>query len=158
MHRCFLFTGARRRSLLLVERDDVDFDAGVMTLRHMKVGNRPMLLPLSDFLADMLRRRMEEDESIASPWLWPSPSSRSGHVEEPKEDGVVLPSPHAYRHLYRTLAIAAGVHYAESALLLGQRLPGASGGYVHPHHLAEHLRRYQQMVTKHLLERLGDSR
>ena len=96
-----------------------------------------------------MRGRRAADEEIGSRWLWPSPTSKSGHVEEPKEVG--LPSPHAYRHHYRTLSIAAGVPYAESARLLGQRLPGASGGYVHAHHLAEHLRGYQQMVTDHLL-------
>ncbi len=40
--------------------------------------------------------------------------------------------------------IAAGVPYAESALLLNQKLPGASGGYMHPAMLCEHLRQYAQ--------------
>lgn len=92
---------------------------------------------------------MSDDLPIGSPWLWPSPNSKSGHMEEPREDN--LPSPHAYRHLWRTHAIAAGVPYAESALLLDQRLPGASGGYVHAEHLVEHLRAYQQAVTNRLL-------
>ncbi len=152
LHRAMLFTGARRRSLVACERTDADPDEGTLLLRHMK-SSGPMVLPLSDFLADMIRRRMEEDVKKGSRWLWPSPTSKSGHVEEPKEPG--LPSPHEYRHHYRTLSIAAGVPYAESALLLGQRLPGASGGYVHPHQLVEHLRGYQQMVTDHLLGLIG---
>jgi hypothetical protein len=45
-----------------------------------------------------------------------------------------LPNPHEYRHLARTLFIASGAPYAESTLLLGQTLPGASGGYVHREH------------------------
>ena len=57
-----------------------------------------------------------------------------------------LPSAHEYRHLARTLFIAAGAPYAESALLLGQKLPGASGGYVHPEHLVEHLRPFAQKL------------
>ena len=69
---------------------------------------------------------MREDAPLASEWLWPSPNSRTGHIMEPRDDG--LPSPHEYRHHARTLYIAAGVPYAESALLLGQKLPGASGG------------------------------
>ena len=36
--------------------------------------------------------------------------------------------------------------YAESALLLGQKLPGASGGYVHAEHLVEHLRKHAQAL------------
>ena len=57
-----------------------------------------------------------------------------------------LPSPHEYRHHARTLYIAAGVPYAESALLLGQKLPGASGGYVHAQHLVEQLRPHAQAL------------
>ena len=49
--------------------------------------------------------------------------------------------------------IAAGVPYAESALLLGQRLPGASGGYVHPEHLVEALRPHAQALEDYVLER-----
>jgi len=30
--------------------------------------------------------------------------------------------------------------------LLGQKLPGASGGYVHPEHLVEHLRPFAQKL------------
>jgi hypothetical protein len=152
LHRALLFTGARRRSLLLCERSDVSLDDGTLNLRHMK-SSGPMLLPLSDYLVELLRGRLDEDVPMASRWLWPSPSSGSGHVVEPKEPG--LPSPHEYRHHYRTLAIAAGVPYAESALLLGQRLPGASGGYVHAHHLVEHLRGHQQTVTDYLLGLIG---
>ena len=51
-----------------------------------------------------------------------------------------------FRHIARTLCIAAGAPYAESALLLGQKLPGASGGYVHPEHLVEHLRPFAQKL------------
>jgi hypothetical protein len=57
-----------------------------------------------------------------------------------------LPSSHEYRHLARTLFIASGAPYAESALLLGQKLPGASGGYIHPVHLVEHLRPFMQAL------------
>ena len=155
LHRAFMFTGIRKTSLLLAERRDIDLERGTLLLRHMKV-NGPMIVPLSDFLIELFRRRMDEDERIGSRWLWPAPKAKSGHVEVAREkhkDG--FPSPHAYRHLYRTLSIAAGVPYAESALLLGQRLPGASGGYVHPEHLVEHLRKYQQMVTDYLLQSAG---
>lgn len=152
VHRMFMFSGLRRESLLTIKRDDVDVRRKVVTVRHMK-SQRPFMLPLSDFMADVLAKRMETDSRIGSEWLWPSPSSESGRVMEPREDG--LPSPHVYRHHWRTQSIAAGVPYAESALLLDQRLPGASGGYVHQSHLADHLRDYQQKVTDHLLSAMG---
>jgi integrase len=139
LHRAFLLTGARRTSLLSVRREDVDLERGTINFRHMKVGGA-MLFPMGQWLTETIRARLENDEPFGSPWLWPSPASASGRVVEPKEGRKQLPSPHEYRHLARTMFIAAGVPYAESALLLGQKLPGASGGYVHAEHLVEHLR------------------
>ncbi|MCG2841809.1 site-specific integrase [Sandaracinobacter sp. RS1-74] len=144
LHIAMLLTGARRSSIVQVRRDDVDADRRVVTFTHMKTSDEPMLLPTGKRLTALLEARLEEDEPLGSDWLWPSPNSRSGHVEEPKEAG--LPSPHAYRHHARTLYIAAGVPYAESALLLGQKLPGASGGYVHADHLVEQLRAHAQAL------------
>jgi integrase len=144
LHIAMLLTGARRSSILQVRRDDVDAGGAVLTLTHMKTQDEPMLLPIGRRLAVILSARLAADEPLDSEWLWPSPGSRSGHVAEPREKG--LPSPHEYRHHARTLYIAAGVPYAESALLLGQKLPGASGGYVHADHLVEQLRLYVQAL------------
>lgn len=146
LHRAMLLTGARRRSILNVKRADVDLKRRIILFRHMKVGG-PMMLPMGERLTAMLAARMDDDVPLNSDWLWPSPVSASGHVEEPKEVyRATVPSAHEYRHLARTLFIAAGVPYAESALLLGQTLPGASGGYVHPEHLVEHLRPFMQAL------------
>jgi len=149
VHRAMLLTGARRSSILQVRRDDVDFEKGVLIFNHMKTGGR-MLFPMGTWLAAMLKDRLEDDVPLNSPWLWPSPTSECGHITEPKQ-GPDLPSPHEYRHHARTMFIAAGVPYAESALLLGQRLPGASGGYVHAEHLVEHLRPYAQALEDKVL-------
>jgi integrase len=144
VHRAMLLTGARRSSILQVRRTDVDFERNVLIFNHMKTGGR-MLFPMGRWLAEMVKARLEHDEPLNNPWLWPSPTSECGHVTEPKQ-GADLPSPHEYRHHARTLFISAGVPYAESALLLGQRLPGASGGYVHAEHLVEHLRPHAQAL------------
>jgi integrase len=144
LHVAMLLTGARRSSILQVRCDDVDVAKRVLTLTHMKTSDEPLQLPMGNRLTRILAERMRADVPLGSDWLWPSPNSRSGHVVEPREDG--LPSPHEYRHHARTLYIAAGVPYAESALLLGQKLPGASGGYVHAHHLVEQLRKYVQAL------------
>ncbi|MCA3643999.1 MAG: integrase [Methylobacterium sp.] len=162
LHRAMLLTGARRSSILQVKRADIDLDRNIMTFTHMKTGGK-MLFPMGTWLAAMIRDRLAQDEPLNNPWLWPSPMSACGHVTEPREDGPNLPSPHEYRHHARTLFIAAGVPYAESALLLGQRPPGASGGYVHAEHLVEHLRPHAQAledkvlsVRKPLLRSVGD--
>ena len=73
---------------------------------------------------------------------------------EPKRSKV--PSPHALRHHARTMMIAAGVPYAESALLLGHSLPGATGGYVHRQHLVEALRPWAQRFEDYFLARARD--
>ncbi len=144
LHVAMLLTGARRSSILNVRREDVDVEGKVLTLTHMKTSDDPLKLPIGWRLAKVLAVRMDQDRPLNSEWLWPSATSRSGHIQEPKEKG--LPSPHEYRHHARTLYIQAGVGYAESALLLGQKLPGASGGYVHADHLVEHLRTHAQAL------------
>jgi integrase len=143
LQRTFLLTGARRTSLLGVRRADFDADRAVLTFTHMKTGGA-WAFPTGRWLTATLRARMAEDEPLGSSWLWPSPGSATGHIAEPKRGGV--PSPHALRHHARTMMIAAGVPYAEGALLLGQRLPGASGGYVHQTHLVEALRPHAQAL------------
>lgn len=148
VHIAMMLTGARRSSLLQVRREDVDVDRGILTFRHMKVGGQ-MMFPMGNALTARLRDRLAADNPLNSEWLWPSATSASGHIAEPREDG--LPSPHEYRHHARTLFIASGVPYAESALLLGQKLPGASGGYVHAEHLVEHLRQYSQALEDMVL-------
>lgn len=149
LHVALMLTGARRTSMLNVRRDDVDFENSILRFRHMKVGGQ-MLFPMGPRLAARLHARMAEDEPVASEWLWPSATSACGHIMEPRDEG--LPTPHEYRHLVRTMFIACGVPYAESALLLGQKLPGASGGYVHAEHLVEHLRKYAQALEGMILD------
>lgn len=146
LHVSMLLTGARRSSIQPVKQAEIDFERRVLTFSHMKTSDEPMLFPMGPKLTAILTERLREDEPLNSDWLWPSPTSRSGHIEEPREDD--LPSPHEYRHHARTLFIAAGVPYAESALLLGQKLPGASGGYVHQSHLVEHLRQHAEALEE----------
>jgi integrase len=144
LHIAMLLTGARRSSIVNVKREDVDLEKRVLRFTHQKTTDEPLLFPMGPYLAAILEDRLKADEPLNSEWLFPSPTSKSGHVQEPREDG--LPSPHELRHHARTLFIQAGAPYAESALLLGQKLAGASGGYVHASHLCEHLRQYSEAL------------
>jgi hypothetical protein len=84
-----------------------------------------MMLPMGHRLTEMLRTRLAADVVLGNEWLWPSPTSACVQAVEPKEKRHAdLPSSHEFRHLARTLFIASGAPYAESALLLGQKLPG----------------------------------
>lgn len=151
--RAFLLTGARRSTLLAIRRGDVDLERGVLRFGHMKTMEE-WAFPMGPHLTRTVAERMEADVPLDSEWLWPSPVSKTGHVEAPRRrEGV--PSPHELRHHARTLMIAAGVPYAESALLLGQRLPGASGGYVHQAHLVEALRPHAAAYEALILREAG---
>jgi len=148
LYRVMLLTGARRTSVLKLERKDIDLENGIINFRHMKT-HGALLFPMGPFLKEMLQHRMEQDAPLRSKWLWPSSKSAAGHVVQAREKS--LPSPHEYRHHARTFLIAAGVPYAESALLLGHKLPGATGGYVHPEHLVEHLRPHSKSLENLVL-------
>jgi integrase len=152
LQRSLLLTGARRTSILTAKREHVDLAKGTLTFAHMKVGD-PLIFPMGRFLTTMIEERMHDDAPLNSPWLWPSPNSATGYLREPKRPG--FPAAHALRHHCRTLMIAAGVPYAESALLLGHTLPGASGGYVHRSHLAEALRPHAQRYEDFVLNAAG---
>ena len=91
-----------------------------------KTGDQ-MMFPMGEFLTAMLTARLEADAPLNNPWLWPS-TSGVRHTTEPKQQRHVLPSPHAYRHHARTLFIAAGVPYAESALLLASGFRACPAG------------------------------
>ena len=152
LQRTFLLTGARRTSVLTLRRANVDLEKRVLTFEHMKTGGE-LMFPMGPVLAEMLKQRLLEDEPLGSDWLWPSPTSTSGRLVEPKKTGV--PSPHKLRHSARTMMIAAGVPYVESALLLGHTLPGATGGYVHAAHLVEALRPHVEAYERLLLGKLS---
>lgn len=151
IQRTLLLTGARRSSVINVKREDVDLDARILRFAHMKTGGE-LLFPIGERLTAILEKRMAVDAPLNSEWLWPSRTSATGRVSEPKYPG--LPSPHALRHHARTLMIAAGIPYAESALLLGHKLPGASGGYVHPEHLVEALRPHVEIYETLVFDRI----
>jgi integrase len=130
LYRTMLLTGARKTSILTLECRDVDTTNGIINFRHMKTHGE-MLFPAGPFLTEMLRRRMEEDEPLRSRWLWPSMTSRSGHIVQPRERG--LPSPHEYRHHARTLLIAAGVAASRESDPLYARSWDNLGLSLHPY-------------------------
>lgn len=149
LQHTFLLTGARRASVLPVRREDVDLDRRILTFTHLKTNDEGLLFPMGPYLTEMLANRMAEDEPLNSEWLWPSSTSKSGYLHVPNKRG--MPGPHTLRHQARTLMIAAGVPYAESAMLLGHRLPGAPGQYAHRAYLIEALRPHAEAYEKLIL-------
>ena len=151
LHILFLFTGLRRTDACTIQETNFDLDQGTLYVPSPKGGaERAFTLPLSEYLVQVLIARCQENTILFpdSPWMFPS-ISRSGHIEEPKRQG--LPSPHAYRHTYRTLALEAGIPYTETCLLLNHKRRDVSYGYISPRALTNHLKSQQERMTAFLL-------
>ena len=107
----------------------------------------------------ILERRGTENEVLApeSPWVFPSTTSKSGHIEEPKlgrteKEIVVVPfSIHGLRHTWMTAANAVGLSPYDIQMLANHAPPRRSvtAGYIGPH--VEALRASQQRMTDYLV-------
>ena len=108
-----LLLGPRKGELLCARREDFDLSARTWRMPTTKAG-RPHLLPLPTdaltILATLLSRHKSE-------WLFPSPTSASGHLEEPKK---------AWRRI-RTCAGVKDVRVHDLRRTLGSWL--AASGY-----------------------------
>lgn len=152
LHLFLLFTGLRRTDACTARWEHWDRVNGTLFIPNPKGGaDRGFLLPLSIFLNQLLCTRYQENEVLFpnSPWVFPSRST-SGHVEEPKKPG--LPSPHAYRHTFRTLSLEAAIPYTEVCLLLNHKLQNVSYGYISRSAVITHLKQQQEKMTAYLLQ------
>jgi integrase len=100
-HLLVLYSGLRRRDAAALRAEQVDLENGTLSVPKPKGGAaKAFELPLNRPLRAVLERRLKAvgDEG----WLFPSARSSSGHLEEPRADG--LPSPHALRRTFSTAA------------------------------------------------------
>lgn len=156
LHLFLLFTGLRRSEACHARWEDFDEKKGTLHIPNPKGGEaRAFTLPLSGSLMRLLKTRRKQNEQLfpGSPWIFPS-TSASGHVEEPKKRG--LPSPHAYRHTYRTLALEAGVPFTETCLLLNHKRRDVSYGYITRDALIQHLKTQQEKMSRYLSDALHE--
>ncbi len=127
-----LFTGLRRTSVSEMRWADVDLEARTLRVPNPKGGEaRAFTLPLSGFLVELLAARKQEQAPLASPWVFPSPDAKSGHVEEPREDDLGI-TPHDCRRLFITVAESLDVSPYAIKLLVNHALPrgDVTGGYM----------------------------
>jgi len=154
-----LFTGLRRQSAVEIRWEHINLDEGTLLIPNPKGGKkRAFVLPLSDFLNEVLQRRRVENEKLTpdSPWVFPSDKSRAGHIAEPKltpahKAQLEVPfSVHGLRHTWITAANAAGLSPYDIKMLANHMLPkgDVTAGYIGPH--IEALRASQQRVTDYL--------
>ncbi|MEI8321107.1 MAG: site-specific integrase [Alphaproteobacteria bacterium] len=75
-----LLTGARRSNVLAMRWQDISFDQETWNIVETKNGNS-QLVPLSEQALGLLKSLFKKKESG---WIFPSTTSKSGHLEEPK--------------------------------------------------------------------------
>lgn len=154
-----LFSGLRRQSAAEIRWEHLDLSNGTLLIPNPKGGEtRAFIIPLSDFLLDILERRKVNNEQLVanSPWVFPSPNAKSGHISEPKlmpkqkQDLKVPFTIHGLRHTWMTAANAAGLSPYDIKMLANHGLPkgDVTAGYISPHMKA--LQERQQQVTNYL--------
>ena len=154
-----LFTGLRRQSAAEIRWEHIDLDKETLLIPNPKGGTkRTFVLPLSDFLIEVLQRRLVENKKLTpdSPWVFPADKSKTGHIAEPKlkpahKANMAVPfSVHGLRHTWVTAANAAGLSSYDIKMLTNHMLPkgDVTAGYIGPH--IEALRASQQRVTDYL--------
>ena len=95
-----LYTGMRRDEVLTLRWERVDMAALTFRVEATKTGV-PLELPVTRQLSAILERRQSETEDLPADrgnWVFPSPSSASGHVEDP-------------HHLYGRITEAGGAKF-----------------------------------------------
>lgn len=157
LHIFMLLTGMRRGAAVEARVEDFHPAEGHLHVPRPKGGPaKAFNLPLSSYLVEMLSARLAENRELFGvdcPWLWPSHTSASGHVEEPKEPG--LPSPHVSRHTFISACHDAGLRETDIKLIVNHALEGAHGGYIHGSELGNRLRIAMEQATQHILRRIG---
>lgn len=116
-----LFTGLRKMEAASLRWKDISFESLSFTVKDTKNG-KPHTLPITDFLADLLKRRAVETEG--SPWVFPSPITGS-YIKNPmasvRQVILITGKPFSLHDLRRTfITIAESLDipaYALKALL-----------------------------------------
>jgi integrase len=148
--RLVLYTGLRRTNAAEMRWEHVDLDAGIVLIPKPKSG-RPFALPLSGYLLDLLRARKAENELLypSRPWVFPSASSKSGHISEPKLKGMTFMI-HGLRATFMTVAESIEIAPYAIKLLVNHAMPrgDVTGGYIQAD--AERLREPMERITARL--------
>ncbi len=147
-----LFTGLRRNEAASLRFENIDFVDQTLTVPDTKNGE-PLRLPLSDFLYNLLERRLNETESA---FVFPGGGKR-GHLIEPKRQvqRVIKASGvpfmlHDLRRTFITVAESLDLsHYAIKRLVNHKLTGDVTAGYVVAN--VERLRDPMQRITDRLL-------
>lgn len=112
-----LLTGLRRRTLTAMPWANVK--KAYVEIPYSK-NNRPSRVPITPPMARSLQRLRRLGKMLPArchEWVFPSPISKSGHLEEPK-NSTLDRSPHALRHTFRGMCAGAKISTVHSKLLM----------------------------------------
>jgi integrase len=152
-----LFTGMRRGELMKLRWENLNLETRTLYLPKTKNGD-PLMLPLSNFLTDLLKERHARAASLD--WVFPGPG-KGGHLVETKKfllrvnagSGVSF-TLHDLRRTFITIAESLDVPYYALKRLLNHRANSdVTGGYIVVD--AERLRGPVQRVAERILELTG---
>jgi len=154
-----VFTGMRRAEAARLRWEHVDLAGRALHIPKTKNGD-PLDLPLSDFVADLLRERRALVPT--SPWVFPS-TGRKGHIVETKkftarvaERSGVKFTLHDLRRTFITIAESLDIPHYALKRLLNHRVGGdVTGGYIVID--VERLRAPVEQVAKRILELANQS-
>ena len=162
-----LLTGLRRSDAATIRWEEVNFTAGTLHRPNPKGGTvKAFTIPLSRVAVGLLQHRKRKNQILFpdSPWVFPA-ESKSGHMEEPKEQRqrggkkkAILPSPHRLRDTYTTACAEVGLSPYDIDVLTNHRPPKGTvtAGYIRQN--VEHLQKCQEQVSSHLLESVRNRR
>ncbi|GAA6187643.1 integrase family protein [Litorivita sp. NS0012-18] len=146
-----LLTGLRSGDARSMKWEHLDQD-GVLTVPSPKGGEaKAFKLPLPKFLVQELGEVRDLTRPLESPFVFPSSTSKSGHIEQMCRTKGFPYAPHQMRHTYRTHAMEAGVDFQTVTLLLNHANPHVSFNYVTREHLLGHMREAQEKVGLRLM-------
>lgn len=148
-----LLTGLRREEGLTLTWENIDFIAKTLTIKDTK--NRlDHILPLPDFLFDLLSKRKEK---CNSQWVFPG-SGKSGRIIDPRKQifkvvkisGVQF-TPHDLRRTFASIVNMLGdaISYYTVKRLLNHKTADVTAGYIQ--HSPEKLRDAMQKVEDFIL-------
>ena len=150
-----LFTGLRRSEGMNLQWDDVDFVERTLTIHDTK-NREPLILPLSDYLFELLKRREGQHESS-----YVFPGSSGGRIIEPRKQlfkvaewsGVAF-TLHDLRRTFITVAESQELSQYAIKHLVNHKMPNdVTAGYIVMD--PERLRAAMEKITQAILLAAG---
>lgn len=111
-----LTTGLRCSNARAVKWEHLS-EEGNLLIPRAKSG-RSFTLPLTRLMLQELERVKQETKPLASPFVFASPTSASGHIEQMCRTPRFPYAPHMMRHTYRTVALEVGIDFQSITMLM----------------------------------------